>query len=175
MAGFNGDKRRQELVKLLTASDVPLSATTLASHFGVSRQIIVGDVSLLRAGGLEIMSTPRGYLMAEDGGGVIRTVVCLHAGEDMEDELNIMVDNGCTVLDVIVDHPVYGQITGKLRLANRYDVGQFVEDIAKKSAPPLSSLTGGVHIHTLRCPDEKAYERVRDALDKAGYLYREGE
>ena len=80
-----------------------------------------------------------------------------------------MVDCGCTVIDVVVEHPLYGQICGQLSLASRYDVAQYVEKA--RGTAPLSLLTGGVHLHHLRCPDEAAYQRVCAALDKLGLLY----
>lgn len=86
----------------------------------------------------------------------------------MEAELDIMVDNGCTVLDVIVDHPVYGELTGTLQLSSRYDVDQFIR--RANAAQPLSLLTEGVHLHTLSCPDEAAFHRVREELAKAEFL-----
>lgn len=52
-----------------------------------------------------------------------------------------MVDNGCTVVDVIVEHPLYGQLTGPLQLSSRYDVAQFIA--RSHTAQPLSVLTGG--------------------------------
>ena len=86
----------------------------------------------------------------------------------MEAELQMMVDNGCTVLDVIVEHPVYGQLTGALQLSSRYDVRQFI--LRANAAQPLSLLTEGVHLHTLSCPDEAAFGRVRGELAGAGFL-----
>ena len=86
----------------------------------------------------------------------------------MEAELEIMVDNGCTVLDVIVDHPVYGQLTGALQLSSRYDVRRFIQRAG--AAQPLSLLTEGVHLHTLSCPDEDAFRRVLEELRGAGFL-----
>lgn len=83
-----------------------------------------------------------------------------------------MVDNGCTVLDVVVEHRLYGEITGQLSLSSRYDVQQFVE--RAKDASTLSSLTGGLHLHNLRCPDEEAYQRVCRELEKLGILYTQG-
>ena len=83
-----------------------------------------------------------------------------------------LADNGCTVLDVIVDHPIYGQLTGPLRLASRYDVAQFIRRCEEEDAPPLSLLTEGIHLHTLSCPDEAVYERVLAALDAAGFLLK---
>ena len=83
-----------------------------------------------------------------------------------------MVDQGCTVLDVIVEHPIYGQLTGPLRLSSRYDVAQFVARCREESAAPLSQLTEGVHLHTVLCPDREAADRVRRALEELDFLYR---
>ena len=85
-------------------------------------------------------------------------------------ELDILVDNGCTVLDVIVEHPVYGQLTGQLQISSRYDVEQFLARVQAHDAAPLSMLTGGIHLHTLRCPDEAACARACAALKAAGLL-----
>ena len=148
----------------------PVSAASLASALGVSRQIIVGDIALLRASGEKITSTPRGYVLSE-GGTSVYTLACVHGVEDTEKELNIMVDNGCKVLTVSVEHPVYGLLTGELQLANRYDVRQFVEKLQSGEVRPLSALTGGVHLHTLSCPDNECFERTRSQLEREGLLY----
>lgn len=165
------EERRKGIEQVLSQSPGPVSAAALARRFGVSRQIIVGDVALLRAAGAAIDATPRGYVTRRGSAGLVRQVACRHAAADMEQELNIMVDNGCTVLDVAVDHPVYGQLTGALHLRSRYDVQQFVARCAE--ARPLSVLTEGIHLHTLICPDEAAWERVRAALAAAGFLLEE--
>jgi hypothetical protein len=164
----NAEERRKKIAQTLTA-ERPISATALAGQFSVSRQIIVGDIALLRAGGLDVVATPRGYKLGETRG-LVRTVACVHTAEETERELLAMVDNGCTVLDVVVEHPLYGQITGQLSLSSRYDVQQFVDQA--KETEPLSSLTGGVHLHNLRCPDEEAYQRVCQELDQLGLLYQ---
>ena len=118
--------RRQAVAQALEEAVGPVSAAALAERFSVSRQIIVGDVALLRAGGTDILATPRGYLLGGRGGGVERTVACVHAPEEMERELNAIVDAGGEVVDVIVEHPVYGQLTGLLGVRSRYDVAEFV-------------------------------------------------
>ena len=164
-------QRRAALSDYLSQAAGPVSASVLAARFSVSRQIIVGDIALLRAGGLDIAATPRGYLLPRPTPGLTRQLACVHRPEDMGRELELMVDNGCTVLDVIVEHPVYGQITGQLHLSSRYDVGQFLQKVSRSGARPLSALTGGVHLHTILCPDEAAWHRVRAALDQAGFLY----
>lgn len=163
--------RRRAIADALAASDGPVAASALGERFGVSRQIVVGDVALLRASGMEITATPRGYLLGSGmDAGARRTVACVHGFEGMERELNIMVDNGCTVLDVVIEHAVYGQLTGELHLKSRRDVQEFMSRSRANGGSPLSTLTGGIHTHTLLCPDEAAFERCRDELRAAGIL-----
>ena len=95
---------------------------------------------------------------------------CVHGPEGMERELNIMVDNGCTVLDVVIEHAVYGQLTGELHLKDRRDVAEFIRRVREEGAAPLSALTGGIHLHTLLCQDEGSFARCVDALREAGIL-----
>ena len=169
---MNASQRRERILEYLKAAQPPLSATALAQKLSVSRQIIVGDVALLRAAGEGITATPRGYVLDAPRPGMVATVACAHSGADMERELTLMVDQGCTVENVIVEHPVYGQLTGPLELSSRYDVAEFIRRVRECEAQPLSALTDGVHLHRLRCPDEGALERVRAALDGAGFLVK---
>lgn len=161
--------RREALLHRLRQADAPLSATALAKDLGVSRQIIVGDVALLRASGVTIASTPRGYVLPQPGGATA-TVVCRHSGADLEKELTLIVDSGCTCADVSVDHPVYGLLSGQLEISSRYDVQEFIQKVKENSATPLSALTGGVHLHRLRAADRAALDRARTALRQAGFL-----
>lgn len=163
-------KRREEIQSILKSADQPVSASSLASELSVSRQIIVGDIALLRAAGNDIYATPRGYVISRHDEGMIKQIACRHSSEDMQKELYAIVDEGCTVIDVIVEHPVYGQLTGSLQLSNRFDVNQFILKCSQFDAHPLSLLTGGIHLHTLSCPDEAAYDRVISALSKDGFL-----
>ncbi len=166
-------ERRSEITRLLANSREALSAAVLASELGVSRQVIVGDVALLRAAGEKISATPRGYLLERESGMIVRTVVCSHTRKDTQLELDIMVDNGCVVQDVIVEHPIYGQLTGSLELRSRYDVRQFIQRLTQEDALPLSALTDGMHLHTLLCPDEESFERVLSELRQAGILFHQ--
>lgn len=164
-------ERRERILEYFRRQTGPVSASTLAAEFSVSRQIIVGDVALLRASGVDIDATPRGYILKEkEKKGLIRRVACVHNGEQMADELNICVDYGCEVLDVIVEHPVYGELTGKLYLQSRYDVAQFIQKVQQESAHSLSELTDGAHLHTLRCPSQDIFEKTCEALKASGYL-----
>ena len=168
---MDAERRRRAIRTMLEGAEGPVSAAALAREFSVSRQIIVGDVALLRAGGLEVTATPRGYVLPRPAAGVVRTLACRHGEGEMEVELNAIVDQGCTVLDVIVDHPIYGQLTGPLHLSSRYDVSQFIA--RSRHAAPLSLLTNGIHLHTVVCPSEDAFLRVRAALRALGLLLEE--
>ena len=168
---MDGKIRREMLLEKLKESSQPVSAGALARQLGVSRQIIVGDVALLRSAGEEIAATPRGYvLQSREEPGLRRQVACRHTARETGDELYAMVDNGCTVVDVIVEHPVYGQLTGILGVSSRYDVKEFVRRVETDGARPLSDLTGGIHLHTIRCRDEKSFQRVQKALANEGFL-----
>ena len=162
--------RRKTITHILEEAKAPVSAAALAREFSVSRQIIVGDVALLRAAGLDIAATPRGYVLPKETTGLVRTVACVHPGEAMARELEIMVDQGCQVMDVVVEHPVYGQLSGQLQVFSRYDADVFWNALQKNGAQPLCSLTGDIHLHTLVCPDEARKARVLAALEEKGYL-----
>ena len=162
--------RREKIAQRLEQARGPVSATALAREFSVSRQIIVGDVALLRAGGLDIAATPRGYVLPARSSGERFVVATVHGAASMQAELNAIVDQGCTVEDVIVEHPIYGQITAPLRLSSRYEVEQFVQRCREEAAAPLSLLTDGVHLHTVICQNAACEERVKAALKEIGVL-----
>ena len=170
---MDAESRRAAILARLQAEESPVSASALAGAFSVSRQIIVGDVALLRAAGADISATPRGYVLARSEQGILHTVACRHDLAGTREELYLLVDNGCSVLDVVVEHAVYGQLVGQLQLQSRYDVDQFMARLEREGNKPLSTLTEGIHLHTLRCPNEAAYQRARDALRQAGYLLEE--
>ena len=167
---MHSDQRRQAILDILSQASQPVSAGSLAQRFSVSRQIIVGDIALLRASGAGISATPRGYVILREHGGLRRQIACQHDAAQMGTELNAIVDHGCTVVDVIVEHPIYGQITGPLQLSNRYEVSQFLERCSASDAQPLSVLTEGIHLHTISCPDEASYQRVCQQLRQLGIL-----
>jgi transcriptional regulator of NAD metabolism len=168
---MNADARRKEILHILSGSGTPVSATALAQKLNVSRQVIVGDIALLRAKGSTVIATPRGYLLQYADKGIMRQIACAHCAGDMRAELDAIVDQGCRVIDVIVEHPVYGQLAGMLQIATRDDVGQFILRCA--DSQPLSYLTGGVHLHTISCPSEDAFLRVKQELDRLGFLLKE--
>ena len=137
---------------------------------GVTRQIIVADIALLRAAGNPIVSDTRGYTLQKAGDLYRRRIAVKHTALELTDELYAVVDNGGTVVDVIVEHSVYGSISAALNLSSRYDVDVFVEKIGKTGASPLSYLTEGLHLHTVEVRDEAAFLRIVVRLEELGIL-----
>ncbi len=156
---------------MLRRSGSPVVGSDLAKRLDVSRQVIVQDIALLRARGHKILATPRGYLMLDDGPRVNASVVCRNSSfEEMEDELSTIVGLGGTVVDVVVEHPLYGEIRGFLMLRTQDDVASFMARMRASGAEPLWRLTKGVHLHTLGAPDEATLEKLTEALRSKGYL-----
>ena len=173
---MNAAQHREVILKRLSEADAPVSASVLAAQLGVSRQIVVGDVALLRAGGAAIEATPRGYQFHPAPGGYTGILACVHRTTDeMRTELYTVVDQGGIVVDVAVENPLYGELRGNLNLASRYDVDHFIQRAADTPECLLSRMTGGVHLHTLSCPTPEAFRRIEAALDAKGLLYKKEE
>lgn len=169
MTSANRRNRISEILK--NSGEKAISASALATMLGVSRQVIVGDIALLRAAGEDITATPRGYVSAQHQDGYIGRVACVHDEVAMQDELYSIVDNGGEILDVIVEHPIYGQITAPLQIRSRFEVDEFVDKVRTNKAQPLSLLTDGVHLHTISCANSRVYDRIVSELHKKGYLF----
>ena len=171
---MNTEERREKLLARLQRSDQPVTGTKLSREFSVSRQIIVGDISILRAQGAQIFATPRGYVLPSGHKeSMLGTLVCRHDAAAVEAELMAIIDNGGAVLDVIVEHPVYGPIRGDLLLESRRDIRNFLSKMKKCQANPLLIITGGTHLHTVRVPDEETLQIIRRELDELGILTEE--
>lgn len=168
-----GNERRELIVKWLQQSSTPIPGRELAERTNVSRQVIVQDVSLLKAGNKPIIATNRGYLYVQkdtDDNLYRRVIVCQHEQDGAKKELNIIVDNGATVVDVSVEHAIYGELTGSLMISSRYDVNEFIKRVEKTSATLLSRLTGGIHLHTIEADSVDKLDAVCDALKRANIL-----
>ncbi|RYL94695.1 transcription repressor NadR [Sporolactobacillus sp. Y61] len=169
---LSASARRRKVLGCLSASSRPITGGELADKMAVSRQVIVQDISLLRARNHPIIATSQGYLFlsGEKPGTRTRVVACRHTLEETEDELNLIVDCGVTVVNVTVEHPLYGEITGSLMIRNRTDVRLFISKLHQTNASLLSSLTKGVHLHQLEAAEQGQLDRAVSALKKAGYL-----
>lgn len=168
-------KRREEIIKILESAEEPITGTKLSELFNVSRQVIVQDIALIRATGLDILATSNGYIIYKrNDEGIVKAIVCKHEEfDELEDELRIIVNNGGIVLDVCVDHTVYGTIKRELNLRSIVDIEEFVLAITEKKASPLATLTGGEHIHHLKVMKEKDYIKILKQLGEKGYLVEE--
>jgi len=166
--------RRERVCELVNKDTVPVSASALAKELGVSRQVIVGDIAILRAQGHEIIATARGYMVPKftESNQHIGKIACCHNAENTIEELYIIVDLGATVVNVIVEHELYGEITGQLNIKTREDADAFVVRVHSSEAKLLSALTMGVHLHTIACRNKAHFEQVYHALDNAGLLVR---
>ncbi len=168
---MDGEQRRQLLLEALEKSDKPLSGSALAARLGVSRQIIVQDIALLRAGNRDILSTARGYtLYASSEVRCRRCFMVNHTDAQTEDELQSIVDLGGKVLDVFITHPIYGSIMADLLLNSRQDVADFVHKTQIHHSKPLKELTDGIHYHTVEASSEQVLDAIEAMLESRNYL-----
>lgn len=168
----DGTMRRKELMKMLQHETKPLSGTELAKHFGVSRQVIVQDIALLRATDRNILSTNKGYVLfhpEQEEERCRRILASNHGEERMQEELYLIVDNGGYVCNVVVEHEIYGQLSADLILKNRRDVNEFVKKMGEISDKPLNVLTGGIHFHTVEAESEEILDCIEEQLREQGF------
>jgi len=171
-----GEDRRHELLHILKTKNAPITGTDLAKHANVSRQVIVNDMNLLKARNEPIIATSQGYvyLKHEENHEVFeRKIVCQHTAAQAEDEMLTIVDSGVTLKSVIIDHPVYGEITASMMLSNRHDVKSFLQRVNETKANYLSVLTDGTHLHEICAPSAHLLDRAEEMLREKGYLVEE--
>lgn len=162
-------ERRQAIANLLLSSSEAVSGSTLSKEFGVSRQIIVQDISVLKASGYEILSTHSGYVISESPQKE-RVFKIHHTTEQTEEELNLIVDLGGTVADVFVWHKVYGKVVAPLNIFSKLQVKQFIEGVRTGKSSELMNITGGYHYHTVRAESEEILQKIEDALTSKGFI-----
>ena len=166
---MTGEERRSHILIGLSNSNQAITARKFAKTFGVSRQVIVGDVALLRAEGHPIVATNKGYLIKDESDGRLKKYLAVqHQKEETQEELETFVKHGIIVESVTVEHPMYGEITGYLNIETKEDV----KDFLAQEPELLSTLTQGIHIHTILCPDQASYDAVKKDLANKGLLYQ---
>ena len=164
--------RRKAIVNLLLSSTEAVSGGKLSEVFGVSRQIIVQDITVLKAMGYEILSTSQGYIMHKSPLAE-RVFKVRHTTEQTEDELSCIVDLGGTVVDVFVWHKVYGKIEATLNIFSKLHIKQFLEGVRTGQSTELMHVTGGYHYHTVRADNEAVLDRIEAALIAKNYIVPE--
>lgn len=165
----SGVQRREKILDMMRTSQVPLSGTALGKATGVSRQVVVQDIALLRTEGNPILSTARGYLL-ETPSGVTRLIKVCHTEDETEEELNLVVDLGGAVEDVIVNHRAYGVISAPLQVRCRRDVQNFKNQILSGKSTLLMNVTSGYHFHHISAPTEEILDEIQEALRQRGFL-----
>lgn len=168
---MTGEERRKQILIEIESAKKPVSGSALAKKYGVSRQVIVQDIALLRAEKQEIIATTKGYMIKERAC-VSRVFEVEHTDEEIEDELNTIVDMGGVVKDVSITHEVYGCLQAELQIGSRRDVKKFLAHIQSGQSSPLKNLTSGVHCHTVEAEGEDVLDLIETELREKGYLRR---
>ncbi|WP_196593306.1 transcription repressor NadR [Pectinatus sottacetonis] len=166
---MTGQQRRKIIIEAIQNSDEPLSGMALGQLTGVSRQVVVQDIAILRAKKYHIISTNRGYLFS-DGHKFTRLFKVHHTNEQTEDELKTIVDLGGTVVDVTINHRVYGKMTARLNIRSRRDIKDFLNDIKNGKSTPLMNITSGYHFHKVCADSEAVLNDIEVALKGKKYL-----
>ena len=166
---MDGQTRRQRLIELVRESDKPVSGTALAAKLNVSRQVVVTDIALIRANGIDIISTNRGYIVNTDNKKFSRVIKCRHTDDEILDELFTIVDNGGSADNIIINHRYYNRLEAPLNVHSRLDAKEFMEAINSGKSKSLSSATSGYHYHTISADSEEALDIIEQELKQKGY------
>lgn len=176
MKKIKTEERRNGLLQRLKNSHQAVTGSELAEEFSVSRQVIVQDIALLRARGEKIVATSQGYFY-EDNIGIQSyraSIACRHDDDaELRDELTTIVNFGGRIVDVKVEHPIYGELSGNLMISNLEDVDNFIENFNLNETSLLSELTDGVHLHTIEVVNKQVFNLIKDKLKEKGYLLSE--
>lgn len=170
---MTGEERRMGILGKLQETDTPLSGTALAKAFHVSRQIIVQDIALMRAENYGILSTNKGYLLRSHKAENMqpkRVFFVKHSTEQVLDEFQTIIDLGGKILDVAVEHELYGQICVDLLIETASDAADFHAKLMTCRDNPLKVLTDDCHYHTVSAPSERLLDLIEKDLKRKGYL-----
>ena len=163
-------RRQEQIINILSDINNPMPGSELAERLSVSRQIIVTDISVLRAKGFEITSTPKGYILASSGKQCQRIFKVHHDGKNCKDELFIFTDYGATIVDEFISHRAYGIIRAEINLHSRMDVEDFLQNVDSEKSALLSTLTNGYHYHTIAAPTVEILDKIENKLWEKGFL-----
>lgn len=166
---ITGSQRRKKILEMLRSSSAPLSGSALGRAAGVSRQVVVQDIALLRTEGYPVLATARGYML-ETAHRAQRLFKVCHTTEQTREELNAIVDLGGEVLDVMINHRIYGKMSAPLNIRSRRDVESFMENIRTGRSAPLLNITSGYHFHHVAADQEEVLTEIETALRNKGFL-----
>lgn len=166
---MKGSERRNKIIQMLRETDTAIAGKDLANLFGVSRQVVVQDIALLRAHNHDIISTNHGYILQEEQK-VERVFKVMHNDEQTRDELQLIVDFGGCVEDVFIYHKVYGVVKAELNIRSKNDIDQFLADIQTGKSSLLKNVTSGYHYHTVSAPTDIILNLIQNQLMEHGFL-----
>lgn len=165
-------ERRKKIIRMINESSAPVPAKELARLCDVSRQVIVQDMVLIRESGYDIIATNRGYIMNHPCRAE-RVFKVSHTDDQMEDELCSIVDLGGKIVNVMVNHRVYGHMEASLGINSRKKVMEFIENIRLGKSSPLKNITSNYHYHTVEAENEEILDSIEEMLREKGYLIEE--
>lgn len=163
-----GQERRFEILALLEGATGPISGAEIARRCGVSRQVIVNDIALLRREGNEVISTHHGYVLARHGGPCRRLYKVCHDETRVQEELYAIIDLGGIVEDVIVNHRFFGKIEAKLGLSSRREARRFIDEITHSKSTLLCKTTSGYHFHHVSADSDEILDEIAAELQRLG-------
>ena len=170
---MTGEQRREAIRRMLLDAHEPMTGTAMANALHVSRQVIVQDIALMRAEQLPIVSTNKGYLLRSDAllpSQPKRVFFVRHTTEQVLEEFMTVIELGGRILDVSVEHELYGPIRADLLIENARDAADFAERLDQCRDNPLKVLTDDCHYHTVSAPSEKLLDLIEKELRSRGFL-----
>ena len=169
---MSSNERREKLLQILKKSDKPVKGSELSAELQVSRQVVVKDIALLRASGLEIIATSNGYIVLDSVKNEFKIKCKNHNSDDeLYDELQTIIDLGGKVKDVIVEHPTYGVLKADLNVATNRDLRNFMQKAATNEFKQLSVLSPDYHIHTIEVDNDEIFEGIQKELKLKNILF----
>ena len=162
-------ERRNAILKLLQNAEEPVAARKLAERYGVSRQVIVQDMAVIRAYTPGIISTTKGYVMEQEPR-CVREFKVRHKQSDAAKELNLIVDCGGRVCNISISHRVYGRVSAEMDIRSRQDVTEFIAALNDSQSTVLSTATSGYHYHLVEAASEERLDLIGEQLKAAGFL-----
>lgn len=162
-------ERRNAILKLLQNAEEPVAARKLAERYGVSRQVIVQDMAVIRAYTPGIISTTKGYVMEQEPR-CVREFKVRHKQSDAAKELNLIVDCGGRVCNISISHRVYGRVSAEMDIRSRQDVAEFIAALNDSQSTVLSTATSGYHYHLVEAASEERLNLIGEQLKAAGFL-----
>lgn len=168
---MNTSERRVKILNIISDSNNPVSGTRLASECGVSRQIIVSDISELKKEH-DIIATSKGYVLQKPKLAE-RILKVVHTDDEIEDEFRSVISLDGRIRNVFVWHKIYGKIEAPLEIANERNIAEYMESLKSGRSTPLKRVTSEYHYHTIEAKNEEILDKIEKALAKKGYLVEE--